>query len=94
VNETRPYVEMICGSGLRTDVDGVPNGGSLPAYDSVNFGVEQGFKWAGIENLSVRVDLVNVFDQVYELRDGAGVGVFAPQFGPRRGIFGGVKYTF
>jgi hypothetical protein len=94
VNETRPYFETVIGSGLRTDIDGVPNGGSLPAYDSVNIGVEQGFKWAGLENLSVRFDIVNVFDQVYELRDGAGVGVFAPQYGQRRGFYGGVKYSF
>ena len=94
VNETRPYVEMITGSGLRTDIDGVPNGGSLPAYDSVNLGVEQGFKWAGMDNLSVRFDIVNLFDQIYELRDGAGVGVFAPQYGQRRGFYAGVKYAF
>jgi hypothetical protein len=94
MNETRPYLEMVCGSGLRADTDTVPNGASLPAYDSVNIGVEQGFKWAGVDNLSVRFDIVNVFDQVYELRDGSGVGVFAPQYGARRGFYGGVKYTF
>jgi outer membrane receptor protein involved in Fe transport len=55
---------------------------------------DQGFTWAGLENLSVRLDVVNVFDQVYELRDGSGVGVFAPQFGPRRGFYAGVKYAF
>jgi outer membrane receptor protein involved in Fe transport len=85
---------MVCGSGLRADTDTVPNGASLPAYDSVNLGVEQTFKWAGLDNLSVRFDIVNVFDQVYELRDGSGVGVFAPQYGARRGFFGGVKYSF
>jgi hypothetical protein len=24
---------------------------------------------------------------IYELRDGSGIGVFAPQYGPRRGYF-------
>lgn len=38
-----------------------------------------------------RLDVVNVFDNVYEIRDGTGVGVGAPQFGPRRGLFFGVK---
>jgi hypothetical protein len=94
VNETRPYLEMLCGSGLRADTDTVPNGASLPAYDSVNIGVEQTFKWAGLDHLSVRFDVVNVFDQVYELRDGSGVGVFAPQYGARRSFYGGVKYSF
>jgi outer membrane receptor protein involved in Fe transport len=34
---------------------------------------------------------VNVFDKIYELRDGSGIGVFAPQFGPRRGYFFGLS---
>jgi outer membrane receptor protein involved in Fe transport len=33
---------------------------------------------------TLRFDVVNILDQVYELRDGTGIGVFAPQFGPRR----------
>jgi outer membrane receptor for ferrienterochelin and colicins len=31
-----------------------------------------------------------VFDEVYEIRNGKGVGVGAPQFGPRRGFFVGL----
>ncbi len=94
VNETRPYAEVVTGSGLRTDIDSAPNGGSLPAYDSANIGFTQGFQWAHLDNLSARFDVTNLFDQVYELRDGAGVGVFAPQFGARRAFFGGVTYSF
>jgi hypothetical protein len=30
----------------------------------------------------------------YEIRDGAGVGVGAPQFGARRGFFAGIAKTF
>ena len=41
-----------------------------------------------------RFDIVNVGDQIYELRDGSGVGVFAPQFGQRRSFYGGVTYSF
>jgi hypothetical protein len=37
------------------------------------------------------MDLINAFDKVYEIRDGTGVGVGAPQFGPRRGIFVGLS---
>ena len=36
-------------------------------------------------------DIVNLFDQVYELRDGTGIGVFAPQFGARRGFYAGIS---
>ncbi|MDB4793423.1 TonB-dependent receptor [Methylacidiphilales bacterium] len=92
--ETTPYLEMICGSGLRQNIDGVPNGGSVPAYDSVNVGFSQGFKWANIPNLTARFDVVNVGDQVYEIRSGSGVGVFAPQFGQRRSFYGGLTYSF
>ena len=37
-----------------------------------------------------RFDIVNLFDTIYEIRDGSGIGVFAPQFGPRRGFFAGI----
>jgi len=39
---------------------------------------------------TLKFDVVNVFDKIYEIRDGSGIGVFAPQFGPRRGFFVGV----
>ncbi len=41
--------------------------------------------------LTVRFDVVNIFDTIYEIRDGSGIGVFAPQYGPRRGYFIGVS---
>ncbi len=94
IGETRPYIEMVTGSGFRQDAKDIPNGGSLPAYDSVNMGVSQGFKWAHIDNLTARFDIINVGDQIYQLRSGTGVGVFAPQYGQRRGFYAGLKYSF
>jgi outer membrane receptor protein involved in Fe transport len=38
----------------------------------------------GTRGATVRFDVLNVFDNSYELRDGTGVGVGAPQFGLRR----------
>ena len=38
-----------------------------------------------------RFDVVNIFDRIYELRSGSGIGVFAPQFGPRRGYYAGLS---
>jgi hypothetical protein len=35
--------------------------------------------------------LINAFDEKYEIRDGTGVGVGAPQFGARRAIFVGLS---
>ncbi|HUB67716.1 MAG TPA: TonB-dependent receptor [Candidatus Methylacidiphilales bacterium] len=92
--ETKPYLEMVCGSGLRQDIDSAPNGGSVPAYDSINVGFTQGFKWAGMPNLSARLDVVNVGDQIYQIRSGSGVGVFSAQYGQRRSVFAGVTYSF
>lgn len=94
INETRPYIEVLTGSGFRQDAKDIPNGGSLPAYDSVNIGFSQGFKWAHMDNLTARFDIINVGDQIYQLRGGSGVGVFAAQYGQRRGFYGGLKYSF
>ena len=41
--------------------------------------------------LTVRFDVVNLFDTIYQIRSGTGIGVFAPQYGPRRGYFVGVS---
>lgn len=96
---TRVYVDALYGSGLRTDAtaaDGsnIPNGGSVPAYYSVSLGLEEGFKIRGKEHLKARLDIVNITDNVYELRNGTGVGVNAAQYGARFGIFGGISYAF
>jgi len=44
--------------------------------------------------LEARFDVVNAFDRVYEIRDGSGIGVGAPQFGARRGFFFGLTKSF
>jgi hypothetical protein len=85
------YADLLYGSGLRR---GFANTGHLPAYDPLNVGWEHTFKLHRHRELHARVDVANVFDQVYELRDGSGIGVGAPQFGSRRGVFGGITYVF
>ncbi|HXI84433.1 MAG TPA: TonB-dependent receptor [Verrucomicrobiae bacterium] len=94
IGGTRVYVDALYGSGLRTDAPGVPNGATVPAYYSVNLGVEQSFNVGKKQSLKARLDVVNVTDNVYELRDGSGVGVNAAAFGIRRGIFGSIGYAF
>jgi outer membrane receptor protein involved in Fe transport len=47
--------------------------------------------FAGIEGLTARFDVINLFDDKYQIRSGSGVGVFAPQWGPRRGFFFGLS---
>ena len=64
----------------------------MPAYTQVNLGLVQDFHMAGdAKPLSVRFDIVNVFDTIYQIRDGSGIGVFAPQYGPRRGFYVGLS---
>jgi outer membrane receptor protein involved in Fe transport len=60
----------------------------------VNLGIEHVFKLSGRRQFKLRFDVVNLFDQVYELRDGSGIGVGAPQFGARRGVYVGAAYDF
>jgi outer membrane receptor protein involved in Fe transport len=83
-NGTRFSADMIYGSGLRS---GFANTEHVPYYTQVNVGVSREFKADNTGPLTARFDIVNLFDKVYEIRDGSGIGVFAPQFGPRRGYF-------
>ena len=92
---TRIGGDLIYGSGLRaTGPDGVPNGDHLPGYVQVNLALSHRFERAPLGPIELRVDVVNAFDRVYEIRDGTGVGVGAPQFGPRRGLFAGITKEF
>ena len=76
--------DMISGSGLRS---GFANIETVPAYTQVNLGASHEFTFTNAKPLTLRFDIVNVFDDIYEIRSGSGIGVFAPQFGPRRGYF-------
>jgi outer membrane receptor protein involved in Fe transport len=92
--QTHFDVDMVYGSGLRRTVDGVPNGGHVPAYVQINLAVAHDFDMAPAGKVTLRLDLINAFDEKYEIRDGTGVGVGAPQWGPRRGLFAGVTKSF
>jgi outer membrane receptor protein involved in Fe transport len=86
---TKLSADMIYGSGLR---NGDANIGTVPAYTQVNVGIKREFLLPNDPKpMTIRFDVVNLFDSVYEIRDGSGIGVFAPQFGPRRGFFLGLS---
>ncbi|HEX3699229.1 MAG TPA: TonB-dependent receptor [Phenylobacterium sp.] len=89
---TRVSADLLYGSGLRKD-GAVPNGDHVPGYTQVNLSVAHAFEMAG-GPLTVRADVINLFDKEYEIRDGTGVGVGAPQFGPRRGFYAGISKAF
>jgi outer membrane receptor protein involved in Fe transport len=87
---THLSADLLYGTGLRRD-GATPNGDHVPDYVTVNLGVTQDFSLVGWTGLTARFDVINLFDQVYEIRDGTGVGVGAPQFGARRGFFFGLS---
>jgi outer membrane receptor protein involved in Fe transport len=96
---TRFSVDDLFGTGLRQDLtypDGyvIPNGDHTPSYNQINFGTSHAFELAGSGPLTVRFDVINVADKIYQIRSGTGIGVFAPQYGPRRGFFGGLAWRF
>jgi len=98
-NNTRFYVDALYGSGLRTDATTssggtIPNGATVPASYSVNLGMEHSFRLSRKQFLKARLDVVNVSDNIYELRDGSGIGVNAAEFGMRRAFFGSLTYVF
>ena len=92
-----PTADFIYASGLRTDDPNgiVPNGGKLPGYWVLNAGISQNFTGPGVlKGLSIRADVLNLFDKKYQIRSGEGVGVGAPQWGQRRGFFAGITKKF
>ena len=94
-----PTASFIYGSGLRKNdpnpLTAIPNGGKLPAYFTMNVGIAQNFTGPGpLKGMTLRFDVANLFDKSYLIRDGSGVGVGAPQYGARRGIFAGISKKF
>ena len=101
---TRVYLDALYGSGLRQDAgqiggavnptDPIPNGGTVPGYYTLNAGAEQAFRLHGKQTIKVRLDVVNLTDNSYEIRSGTGVGVNAAAYGARIGFFGSLSYSF
>jgi outer membrane receptor protein involved in Fe transport len=80
--------DAIWGSGYRR---GFANSGELPPILQFNAGIGRGLKLPRIGETEWRVSLVNVFDHSYQIRNGSGIGVFSPAYGPRRALYGGVR---
>jgi outer membrane receptor protein involved in Fe transport len=95
---TRYSVDLIAGTGVRTSApnvtDGTFNNGTVPSYEQVNFGVSHRFEEAPGGPIEIRADLINVFDETYLVRAQQGIGVAAPQYGPRRTLYAGVRKFF
>ena len=87
---TRFYLDSLYGYGLR---EGFANLGKLPDYYPVSLGVEHVFhvKWGAVRAVKLRFDCINVFDEVYQLRNGTGLGISASQYGQRRTFLCGLS---
>ena len=90
-HSTTLSADMLYGSGLRR---GFANSEHLPGYATMNLGLLQAFDLPRAGKIEGRLVVVNLFDKTYELRDGTGIGVGAPQFGPRRALFAGLSKSF
>jgi len=90
-NDWKAAVSGVYGNGLRR---GFANTKKNHPYETFSLSLERRIKITDKKSVLVRFDVVNLFDKIYELRDGSGIGVGAPQFGQRRGFYGTVAYDF
>jgi len=90
-NDWRAGIDGLYGNGLRK---GFANTEKNHAYETFNLNLQRRIKLTEKTAVTVRFDVINLFDKIYELRDGSGIGVGAPQFGQRRGFYGTVAYEF
>jgi outer membrane receptor protein involved in Fe transport len=93
LKDTRLYTDVLYGNGLRA---GFANLEKLGAYWTDNVGVEHVWRVhsGGVSQLKVRLDCLNLFEQVYEIRNGSGIGIAAPAYGPRRAFYAGLTAVF
>jgi len=66
----------------------------VPSYQQANLGISHRFTLPAFGKFEARFDVINLWDEKYKIRDGSGLGVFAPQFGPRRAFYAGIKKEF
>jgi hypothetical protein len=75
------------GSGLRA---GFANTDELGENFQINLAAEKSWQVPDVGDVKTRVVLINVTDNINELRNGTGVGIFSPGYGPRRSVYGGI----
>ncbi len=86
------YLDFLYGYGLRS---GFANLDKQPSYAIFNIGYAHTFTHVPVGHaLKLRLDVVNLFDHRYQIRDGSGVGVTQAQYGQRRGTFFSMVSSF
>lgn len=87
--------DVLVGSGLpRTAVSTAPNGERLGAYAQLNASLTWRVASFHGHPLDLRLDLINLADARYRLRDGTGLVPGVAAYGPRRGVFVGIEQGF
>ena len=82
--KTKYSADAIYGSGLRT---GDNNLNTMPAYLQVNGHISRDVNFGAAGKVNLRLSLVNIFDEVYQISNGSGIGIGASQYGPRRTVY-------
>src|SRR5213595_1107787 len=90
-NEWKAGIDGLYGNRLPR---GLANTQKNHPYESFNVNLQRRIQITEKTAVKIRFDVVNILDTIYELRDGSGIGVGAPQFGQRRGFYGTVAYEF
>ena len=90
-NGTQLGATFLYGSGLRNSF---ANTAHLPQYWQLNLSAARDFDLPQLGKTNVRFAIINATDKTYQLRDGSGIGVGAPQWGPRAGAYVGLSKSF
>ena len=91
-SQTTLGADALFGSGLRS---GFANAAHLRSYTQFNASLSQAWDFGNaLGKMDGRLSVLNLLDRTYELRDGTGIGVGAPQFGPRRSVYASVTKSF
>lgn len=88
---TNYSMDMLLASGMRR---GFANTSGMPGYGQMNLAATRKIYLPWLGKVEGRFTVINVFNHIYEIRDGSGIGVGAPQFGPPRGIYMGMSKGF
>jgi hypothetical protein len=56
----------------------------VPAYLQVNGQISRDVNFSAVGKVNLRLSFVNMFDEVYQISNGSGIGIGASQYGPRR----------
>ena len=94
----RLSADLLVGSGLRASTSAIPNGRALGSYYTINLSAVQRLDPSVMggfgRGTELRLDVINLLDRKYVLRDGSGLGVGNPQYGLRRAVLAGVSQKF